>query len=370
MPNGSKISNKSRPRPRLRKFVRGRARKVGLPPGSMLHVGEQKVDAVKIEVIDYDEHHCERRTLTTVAEALAYKDKASVSWLNITGLHDPAVITTIGEQYGIHPLILEDILHTDQRPKVEISDDSLFIVLRMLTYDAQTHDVTSEQISLFMTATTVITFQERDGDLFDPLRQRLEKDVGKARKSAADYLTYALLDLIIDHYFLVLESIGEEIETLEDDVLDHPDHTLVERIQRMKRELIFLRKSTWPLREVISALTRDENPLIHASTTPYLRDIHDHIIQVIDMVETFRDMVSGLLDIYLSSVSNRMNEIMKVLTIIATIFIPLTFLVGVYGMNFQYMPELHWRWGYPVLWLIMITTMVTMLAFFRRKRWL
>jgi len=357
-------------RPRLRKFGRSRSRKVGLPPGSMVHVGEQKVEAVKLEVINYDEHHFERRELSTVDEALAFRDKPTISWLNVTGLHDPAVVKTLGEQYGIHALILEDILHTDQRPKVEFTDTSIYIVMRMLTYDAHTHEVTSEQISLFMVGTTVITFQERGGDDFDPLRQRLEKDIGKARRSGADYLAYTLMDIIVDHYFLVLESIGEEIESLERDVLENPDHRMVERIQRMKRELIFLRKATWPLREVISGLTRDESPLIHAGTIPYLRDVYDHIVQVIDMVETFRDMVSGLLDIYLSSVSNRMNEIMKVLTIIATIFIPLTFLVGVYGMNFKVMPELDWRWGYPLLWLVMITAIVSMLAFFRRKRWL
>ncbi|MEJ2535726.1 MAG: magnesium/cobalt transporter CorA [Calditrichia bacterium] len=354
----------------INKFMRKRSKKTGLPPGSMVHVGEKKVEQVKLSVIDYDQDNIKKRDLKNVEEAFPFKDTPTVSWLNLTGLHDIEILEKIGTRYNIHPLILEDILNTDQRPKVEITDNYIFIVLKMLSYDPEKHEINAEQVSLIMGENYVITFQEREGDVFNPLRERIENGKGRIRKSGPDYLTYAIIDIIIDNYFLVLELIGEQIEYLEGNVLENPDHTLVQRIQRMKRELIFLRKSTWPLREVISGITRDETSLITEATHPYLRDLYDHTVQVIDTVETFRDMVSGILDIYLSSVSNRMNEVMKVLTIIATIFIPLTFLAGIYGMNFEYMPELKWHWSYPVLWLVMIGIFIGMLFYFRRKKWI
>ncbi|MFN2126283.1 MAG: magnesium/cobalt transporter CorA, partial [Anaerolineales bacterium] len=306
----------------INKFMRKRSKKTGLPPGSMVHVGEKKVEQVKLSVIDYDQDNIKKRDLKNVEEAFPFKDTPTVSWLNLTGLHDIEILEKIGTRYNIHPLILEDILNTDQRPKVEITDNYIFIVLKMLSYDPEKHEINAEQVSLIMGENYVITFQEREGDVFNPLRERIENGKGRIRKSGPDYLTYAIIDIIIDNYFLVLELIGEQIEYLEGNVLENPDHTLVQRIQRMKRELIFLRKSNWPLREVISGITRDETSLITEATHPYLRDLYDHTVQVIDTVETFRDMVSGILDIYLSSVSNRMNEVMKVLTIIATIFIP------------------------------------------------
>jgi len=354
----------------INKFMRKRSKKTGLPPGSMVYVGEKKVEEVKLSVIDYDQDKIEKRDLKNVEEAFPFKETPTVTWLNVTGLHDIDILEKIGGRYDIHPLILEDILNTDQRPKVEITDDYIFIVLKMLSYDSEKHEINAEQVSLIMGENYVITFQEREGDVFNPLRERIENGKGRIRKSGPDYLTYAIIDIIIDNYFLVLELIGEQIEYLEGNVLENPDHTLVQRIQRMKRELIFLRKSTWPLREVISGITRDETSLIKETTNPYLRDLYDHTVQVIDTVETFRDMVSGILDIYLSSVSNRMNEVMKVLTIIATIFIPLTFLAGVYGMNFEYMPELKWHLSYPVLWLVMIGIFIGMLFYFRRKKWI
>ncbi len=350
--------------------MRKRSKKTGLPPGSMVHVGEKKVEQVKLSVIDYDQDKIEKRELKEVEEAFPFKDTPTVTWLNVTGLHDIEILEKIGSRYNIHPLILEDILNTDQRPKVEIADDYIFIVMKMLSYDSEKQEINAEQISLILAENYVITFQEREGDVFNPVRERIENSKGRIRKVGPDYLTYALIDILIDNYFLVLELIGEQIEYLEGNVLENPDHTLVQKIQSMKRELIFLRKSTWPLREVISSLTRDETNLIKEATSPYLRDLHDHTIQVIDTVETFRDMVSGILDIYLSSVSNRMNEVMKVLTIIATIFIPLTFLAGIYGMNFEFMPELKWHWSYPVLLLVMISVFIGMLFYFRRKKWI
>ena len=353
----------------INKFIRKRSRKTGLPPGSMVYLGDQKVDKIEISVIDYDQNRLEKKSLDSVADCFPFKDTTSVTWLNIIGLHDTHLLEQIGAHYHIHPLILEDILNTDQRPKLDITDDIIFIVLKMLSYDTDRQEIHAEQVSLIMGENFVITFQERAGDVFDPLRERIDNVKGRIRKLGSDYLTYSIIDIIIDHYFLVLELIGEQIEDLEKDVLEDPDHELVQRIQHMKRELIFLRKSTWPLREVISGLNREESDLINASTTPYLHDLYDHTVQVIDMVETFRDMVSGVLDIYLSSVSNRMNEIMKVLTIIATIFIPMTFFTGVYGMNFHYMPELEWHWGYPALWILLLSMFVGMLIYFKRKKW-
>jgi len=230
----------------------------------------------------------------------------------------------------------------------------------------------AEQVSLILGPNFVISFQEegKEGDLFEVVRERLRSSKGKLRKMGADYLLYALLDAIVDGYFVILERLGERIEVLEEELLANPSQLTLQNIHTMKREMIFLRKSVWPLREVISGLQRGESPLITETTGPYLRDVYDHTIQVIDAVESFRDMLAGMLDIYLSSISNRLNEVMKLLTIIATIFIPLTFIVGVYGMNFKLMPELEWRWGYPAVWLVMVVVAGLMLAFFRRKRWL
>ncbi len=354
----------------VRKFVKKRSKKTGLPPGSMVYVGVDRAAGVSIELIDYDQDNIEMLTLKSVEEAFPFKDTPTVTWLNIDGLHDTALLDRIGQQYNIHPLILEDILNTDQRPKVEIFDDYIYFVFKMISVAGTQGEVEIEQISLIMGPNYVITFQEKAGDIFQPVRERIQSGKGRIRKSGPDYLTYALVDVVVDNYFLVLEQLGEIIEGLEENILENPNHDIVRSIQHLKRELIFLRKSTWPLREVISGVVREENDLIQEATVPFFRDVYDHTIQVVDTVESYRDMVSGILDIYLSSVSNRMNEVMKVLTIIATIFIPLTFLVGVYGMNFHWMPELKWHWGYPVLWLVMIIIAILMVIYFRRKRWI
>jgi magnesium transporter len=267
-------------------------------------------------------------------------------------------------------LLLEDIVHTDQRPKLEDFDDLLFIILRMLTYDEANNELLSEQVSLILGPNFVISFQEREGDVFNPVRMRIKNAKGRIRKMACDYLVYALTDAVVDHYFLVLEKYGEKIEILQEEVLSHPTPHTLQVIQGTKRDMIFLRKSVWPLREAINALQRGESALISDNVIIYLRDVYDHTIQVIDTIETFRDMISGTQDVYLSSVSNKMNEVMKVLTIIATIFIPLTFIAGIYGMNFKYMPELEWYWAYPMIWAVIIVLGVLMLIGFKRKKWL
>jgi magnesium transporter len=281
------------------------------------------------------------------------------------------VLEQLGERFGLHPLVVEDILNTDQRPKLEDYGEYLFIVLKSHYHsDGESGDAEIEQISLVLGPNYVLSFQERAGDEFEPVRERIRSNKGRVRRQGADYLAYSLIDLIADTYFLVLERLGERMETLEEELVTDPTTETLQAIHKLKREMVFLRKSIWPLREVIGALERGESPLIQDTTGVYLRDVYDHIIQVIDTVETYRDMLSGMLDIYLSSVSNRMNEVMKVLTIIATIFIPLTFVAGVYGMNFKHMPELEWPWAYPLVWLAMIIIAGLMVAYFRRKRWL
>ncbi|MCJ7687321.1 MAG: magnesium/cobalt transporter CorA, partial [Desulfobacteraceae bacterium] len=260
--------------------------------------------------------------------------------------------------------------HTGQRPKMEDLGDYIFIVLKMLMPAKTEGDFDAEQVSLILGSNFVISFQEKQGDVFNTIRERIKMGKGRIRKTGSDYLAYTLLDAIIDNYFVILEDVGEKIETMQEEVLANPDPSILKVIQDTKRNMIFLRKSVWPLRETISNLERGESSLIGDSVGPYLRDVYDHTIQVIDTVETFRDTISGTLDIYLSSLSNKMNEVMKVLTIIATIFIPLTFIAGLYGMNFKFMPELEWKWSYLVIWIVFLVVGALMLIGFRRKKWL
>jgi len=352
------------------KLFRKTARKVGLPPGTLVQVEEKKAEKAKISLIDYDEAQFQEKEVATIEECFPFKDKPSVTWINIDGVYQVEVIEKIGAHFGIHSLILEDIMHTVQRPKMEDFEDYIFVVVRMIYYDDKKNDIEAEQVSIILGTNFVISFQEKEGDVFDHVRERIRRNKGRIRKMKADYLAYALLDTIVDHYFIVLEKLGEKIEGMEEELVTNPTPVTLQTIHTLKRELIFLRKSIWPLREVISVLERGELSLIHESTGIYLRDVYDHTIQVVDTIETFRDMVSGMLDIYLSSISNKMNEVMKVLTIIATIFIPLTFVAGLYGMNFKYIPELEWHWGYFAVLFVMVIIGFGMVMYFRNKKWL
>jgi len=352
------------------KPIKKRSKKAGLPPGTLVHIGEKKAETPKITIMDYDEAHFQEKETKTIEECLLFKDKPTVTWINIDGLHQVEILERLGECYGLHPLVLEDILNTDQRPKMEDYGEYLFIVLRMLNYNDKSSEIEAEQISLILGTNFVLSFQEKEGDTFNPIRERIRNSKGRIRRMGADYLSYSLLDSIVDNYFIILEKLGEKIEFLEDELVTRPTPETLQIIHHLKREMIYLRKAVWPLREVIGNLERGEPPLVKETIRVYLRDVYDHTIQVIDTIETFRDMVSGMLDIYLSSISNRLNAVMKVLTIIATIFMPLTFLAGIYGMNFKYMPELEWRWSYPVVWLIMVGIGVSMLLYFRKKKWL
>ncbi|MBA3052027.1 magnesium/cobalt transporter CorA [bacterium] len=351
-------------------FIKRISKTAGHIPGEMIYVGEKKEGAVSVSLIDYDDKALSEKEISDVEELFPLKETPTVSWININGLRDTRLIEKLGGHFGIHSLTLEDIVNTAQRPKYEDFDSYIFVVLKMLMLDASGKGIVSEQVSLVLGANFVISFQEKKGDVFDAIRERIRQNKGRIRRAGPDYLAYSLLDAVVDNYFSILENTGEQIEEMEEKLLANPSPQTLRKIHDLKRGIIFLRKSVWPLREVAGSLERGESKLIKKSTVIFLRDLYDHTIQVIDTVETLRDMLSGTLDIYLSSVSNRMNEIMKVLTIFAAIFIPLTFLAGIYGMNFEFIPELKWRWGYFYALGLMAAVGFGLLIFFRRKKWL
>ena len=351
-------------------LIKSRSKTAGLPPGTLVHVGEQKTDRVVIRAVDYDDEQVQEIEVATAAECRVFRNTPAVTWINVDGIHRVEALEQLGSCFDLHPLVLEDVLNTEQRPKMEDFGDYVFIVLKTFHRRDGSDDLEQDQISLVLGPNYVISFQEREGDIFNPIRERIRDRKGRIRRMGADYLAYALLDTVVDSYFVVLERVGETVEFLEEELVTNPTPETLQAIHGLKMDMIFLRRSVWPLREVIGGLERGEPSLIGEAVGVYLRDLYDHTIQVIDTIETFRDMISGMLDIYLSSVSNRMNEVMKVLTIIATIFIPLTLIAGIYGMNFAHMPELDWRWGYPVVWGVMLAITVLMLVYFRRKRWL
>ncbi|MBN1139548.1 MAG: magnesium/cobalt transporter CorA [Anaerolineae bacterium] len=355
----------------MRKLFKKLSAQSGFEPGTLVHIGERKMQETRITRIAYDAAHVELHELRATEATLPPQNQAGVTWINVDGLHEVELLGKLGEQFGLHPLVVEDILNTTQRPKLEDYEQYLFVVLKSFYHvDEESDELEIEQISLVLGPNYVLSFQEREGDEFDPVRDRIRANVGRICKTGADYLAYALVDLIVDRYFAVLEQFGDRIETLEEELVADPTTEILHAIHHLKREMAFLRRSVWPLRELIGGLERSESPLIDDATRWYLRDVYDHTIQVIDAVEAFRDTLSGMLDIYLSSVSNRMNQVMKVLTIIATVFIPLTFIAGVYGMNFRYMPELNWPWGYPLIWGIMIAIAMAMVYYFYNKKWL
>ncbi len=348
----------------------------GRIPGELVYLGEEKKEKVKITIIDYDQDNLQEKTVERIEEVFPFKETPTVTWINIDGLHDPSVIGRIGDHFEMHPLTLEDILNIGQRPKYEDFDNYIFLVLKMFMFDEKKKEIVSEQVSLILGPNVVISIQEKQGDMFDPIRERIRGAKGRIRKMCADYLAYSLLDIVVDNYFSILEKIGDQIEAVEEALTINPSTQTLQSIHALKRNIIFLRKSVWPLREVAGGIERGESKLISKGVRIFLRDLYDHTIQIIDTIETFRDMVSGTLDIYLSSVSNKMNEVMKVLTIIATIFIPLTFIAGIYGMNFNpevsawNMPELNWRYGYFFSLGLMFLIFLGMLIYFRRKKWL
>ncbi|OGF99048.1 MAG: magnesium and cobalt transport protein CorA, partial [Candidatus Glassbacteria bacterium GWA2_58_10] len=321
-------------------------------------------------LIDYDENKLVEKKIENIEDCFPCRDSQSTCWINVNGIHDLEVIEKLGRHFNLHPLLLEDVVNSDHRPKLEEYDDYLFIVLKMLYYDEEQEEIKAEQVSLILGRGYVISLEESEKDVFESVRERLRKGKGRIRKLGADCLAHALIDAVVDNYFTVLEKLDDTIEDLEEELLANPSEKILEDIHNLKRELVFLRKSVWPLREVVSEMSRESSELISNDVLPFLRDVQDHTIQVIDTIEIFRDLISSILDTYLSSINNKLNAVMKVLTIIATIFIPLTFISGVYGMNFQYMPELHKPWGYPMALLTMAGVATIMLTYFKRKSWL
>jgi len=352
------------------KFVKRSSKKAGMSPGSLVHVGEQKIDKARISIMNYDPDRLEEKQLKRIDESYAYKDTPPVTWINIDGLHDVELIEKVGAHFGIHSLTLEDIVNTGQRPKVDDFEDYIYLVFKMLKFDDTTGHIASEQVSLILGPHYLISFQEAAGDVFNFVRERIRKGRVRIRKSGPDYLAYALIDAVVDHYFLILEKIGEKIELFEDRVHSEPTPEVLQNIHALKREIIYFRKQVWPIREVLNVWQKTESPLMQEAHKVFISDVYDHTIQVIDTIESFRDIIGGMMDLYLSTLSNRMNEVMKVLTIMATIFIPLTFVAGIYGMNFKFMPELEWKWSYPVLWILLIVIFLGMLLYFKRKKWL
>lgn len=343
---------------------------LGLPPGSLVHVGKSASPKIRISVMDYDQGHLIEKEDVSLEECLQLMKTPTVTWINIQGIHDPHVITNVGQHFGLHALLLEDIMNAGQRSKLDDYKDHLFIVLRMLSYNGTAEKVEDEQVSLILGKQYVISFLEGDHDIFDSVRGRIRKGNKRIRTMGSDYLCYALIDCIVDHYFVILEAVDQKLENVETTLADQPGPETMRLIQHLKREIIILRKSVWPLREVINHFRKSESPLIKSSTQLYLHDVYDHTIQAMDTIESFRDIASGMLDVYLSNMSYHMNDVMKVLTIMATIFVPLTFIASLYGMNFEHMPELRSEWGYPIALSIMLITGLGMLYFFRRKRWI
>lgn len=325
---------------------------------------------MSIQLFNYDGEGLEEKELQSAEETFVYRDDPHSSWININGVHNVQLVETICRHYGIHPLTIEDIVSTDQRPKIEEGDGYVYVVLKMMEYDIEKESIQVEQVSLLLGKNFVLSFQEREGDTFAAVRDRLRAGKGRIRSRKSDYLMYTLIDSVVDNYFIIMEKVGDSMALIEEKLLLNASKENFDAVYSLKREMLAVRRSTWPLRELVYKLERDEIALIQRDTQVFLRDVYDHVIQVIDTVETYRDLLSGMVDLYHSTMSTRTNDVMKVLTVISTIFIPLTFIVGIYGMNFEVMPELHWRYGYMIVWIVMLAIVGGMVWAFRRKGWL
>lgn len=344
--------------------------KVGMKPGEIVHIGERKLDKIRIRVIDFDSANLEEKELDSIDKCVEYKNKNTVSWINIDGLHNTAAIAKLGKDFKISPLVLEDVVNTQQSPKIEEFNNYIFIITKMIYFDDRSRDLIFEHFSFVFGENYVLTFQERIGDVFEPVRERIRTSNGRIRKRVADYLAYALIDVLVDNYFLVIDKLNAKVAELEDDLMNDPTQKTLKQLYFIKRELLKLSRNVRPMREVAGYLHRAENSLIEERNKSFLRDLYDHTIDLNENVDMNRELVSGMIDTYISITGNKMNEIMKVLTIMASIFIPLTFIAGIYGMNFDNMPELHTKWGYFIALGIMAVVGVVMLLYFKKKNWL
>lgn len=354
----------------MSKFLKRRARKAGLPPGTLVSISDQLPSKVHISIYEYNEEMYLEKKDTTLEECLKHLETPQITWINICGIDDSHTVEVVGRRFGLHPLILEDIMTRGQRSKIDDYKESLFIVAKMLSYDDLKEEVMEEQVSFVLGNNYLISFLESNHHIFAPVLERLRNPKGRLRQRGADYLCYALLDCIVDNYFLILEKVDGKLENLEEELTNTPSNKTLLKIQHNKREITLLRKAIWPMREVISGFRRSESHLVQDATKIYLHDVYDHTIQAIDTIESFRDITGGMLDIYLSNISQKMNEVMKVLTVVATIFVPLTFLAGIYGMNFEYIPGLHGQYSFLIF--LMTAAMIAggMILFFRKKKWI
>lgn len=354
----------------MARFLKNKAPAIGKAPGELVFIGERKVQEVTIRVIDYDHETLSEKELSDIRHGIPYKETDTVTWININGVHDTEMVRQVGGAFDLHALVMEDIGNTGQRPKMEEYDDYLLFCVKMMRYDEESGEVQSEQLTMILGKSFLLTFQERPGDVFEPVRERIRKQKGRIRRVGIDYLAYALLDAIVDNYIIIIERLGEGIEDIEDEILDNPSDDVLARINNYKREMNYLRKSVRPAREAMLHFSRLDSDLIQESTQPFYKDVLGLVSQAVDSIDAYREMLSDHLNIYNTTVNNRLNEIMKVLTIFSAIFIPLTFIAGVYGTNFENVPELHYRYSYFIMWGFFLVVIVSMLRFFRRRGWL
>ena len=354
----------------MARFLKKNKASLHRPPGSVIFVGSRKVDQARVTVMDYDQGNLRELDLKKVAEGERFKKTETVTWINVDGVHDTELIMELGRSFDLHPLILEDIVHTGQRPKMEEHEDCLFLVVKMLRYDQDLEQVVGEQLSMVLGRSFLLTFQEQPGDTFEPVRERIRRQKGRVRGAGIDYLAYALLDTVVDNYIFIIERLGEKVEDLEEEVLFAPSQAVLEKITRYKREMNYIRKSVRPFRELILQLNSLDSDLISDKTAPFLRDLQGLALQSVEIIDTYREMLFDQLNVYNTGVSIKLNEIMKVLTIFAAIFIPLTFIAGVYGTNFEYFPELHYKYSYFIFWAVLLLVAGVMVRFFRRRGWL
>jgi len=353
----------------MARFLKNREQVKGRSPGSLIFVGTQKVDKVNIRLINYDNHHLIDEELLDIKDAAQYKTTETVTWINIHGLHDEQFIGDAGRVFDLHPLVTEDILNTGQRPKIDDYDSYIFIVLKMIRFDKQTRMIVNEQLGIVLADRFVLTFQEQPGDVFEPVRERIRRHKSRIRGSGTDYLAFTLMDTVVENYISVIEHLGEKIEDLEEDILSGHDTAVMEKIHLFKRETNYLRKSIRPAKEAVFQMAKLESSLIHDKTLPFLKDLEDLITHATEAIDTYRDLLTDQLNIYNSVVANKMNDIMKVLTIFAAIFIPLTFIAGIYGTNFEYLPELKYKYSYFIFWGVLIAIAGASLCYFKKKRW-
>ncbi len=352
-----------------------RNKKKGLSPGSSVFTGEKKIDECVITIFNYDEQQFEEKRIEDAAELNQLKAKSKTLWVNLAGLHDVTVIEKICEIFGINSLVIEDILNVNHSPKIEEHDDFLFLILKVIEFDKAKRELNIEQLSIVLGKNYVITFQENLSDVFDVIRDRIRTAKGRIRKAGADYLMYRLLDSVVDNYFITLEYVDDKIEFVEEKLLEETEDSYLKEVHNLRKDILKLRRAVYPLRDMTYFLQRGENTLIQKSTIMFIRDLHDHIANNIETIENYREIINGVLEVHLTNASHRMNQVIKLLTMISTIFIPLTFIVGIYGMNFNTqvsifnMPELNWKYGYPFVMLIMLGISISLVIFFKRKKW-